>query len=72
LLVLQVFCEEAKGRNSYYRQFVATTYDTVWEEMAKRPITGRHFYEAWPELPITVVRKNMTCLRIASQCQLDF
>ena len=45
---LQVFCEEAKGRETYYRRFVAASYDALWTRFAKLPPSGRHFYEACP------------------------
>ncbi|CAL8469241.1 g8782 [Coccomyxa elongata] len=51
--IVKVFCEEAKGRETYYRRFVAASYDAFWARFAKLPPGGRHFYE--------VVREGRPC-----------
>ncbi|BDA45013.1 probable DNA-directed primase/polymerase protein at C-terminar half [Coccomyxa sp. Obi] len=51
--IVKVFCEEAKGRETYYRRFVAASYDALWARFAKLPPCGRHFYE--------VVREGRPC-----------
>lgn len=36
-----------KGKSGqYFRRFVAATYDALWQHIAKRAPTARHFYEA--------------------------